>query len=153
MEYKCRECNRNFDTRESLEQHNLAKHSAKEIKGSKKINFKKYFIFSALILIILFSVFSIYSYSKKPGEYDDFAKCLKEKGVVIYGNDYCEYTMKQLGFFGKSREYLNYVKCIDNKKLCDEKDIKVTPTWEINGAMYPQVQTFEALSKISGCEL
>ena len=90
---------------------------------------------------------------KKPGEYDRFAKCLTEKGTVIYGNDYCQYTNKQLNFFGKSAKYLNYVKCADNQKLCDDKNVKITPTWEINKEMYEQVQTFERLSSLSGCEI
>ena len=90
---------------------------------------------------------------KKPGSYDSFAKCLSEKGAVIYGNDFCQYTNKQLNYFGNSKKYLNYVKCIDNKELGDSKAIKVTPTWEINGQMYEQVQTFEKLSAVSGCEL
>lgn len=150
MEHKCDICNRNFDTEESLKQHNLAKHTNEE---PKKINFKKYFIFIAIVLIIVLLGLSIFNYSKNPGKYDDFAKCLTEKGAVIYGNDYCEYTQKQLGFFGKSKKYLNYVKCAENKELCDSKNVEITPTWEINSGSYSGVQTFEALSKVSGCKL
>ena len=150
MEYRCNECSRNFDGEESLKQHNLAKHTNEK---PKKINFKKYFIFIAIILIIVLLGLSIVSSSKKPGKYDDFAKCLTINGAVIYGNDYCEYTQNQLGFFGKSKKYLNYVKCAENEELCDSKNVKITPTWEINGTMHQQVQTFEALSRISGCEL
>ena len=151
MEFKCNICNRDFNSEESMKQHNEMKHPIKERKA--KINTKKYIIFSLLILIVVFSVITINSYMKKPGKYDDFAKCLTEKGVVIYGNDYCSYTMNQLGFFGKSKKYLNYTKCIDNQRLCNEKGVKITPTWEINGEMYEQVQTFERLAVISGCEI
>ena len=58
-----------------------------------------------------------------------------------------------MGFFGKSKEYLNYIRCSENKELCDQKGIKITPTWEIEGKMYEQVQNFERLSAISGCEI
>ena len=151
MEYKCNLCNRGFSSKESLNQHNSSKHSIEEKKG--KINLRKYFIFVVIVLIVIFSSFTIYSYMKKPGQYDEFAKCLTEKGVVVYGNDYCQYTNQQLNFFGKSKKYLNYVKCIDNKKLCDEKGIGITPTWEIDGKMYEQTQNFEQLSTLSGCEI
>ena len=150
MEYKCNICNRNFNSEESFEQHNVDKHPKEE---KKKINFRKYSVFLIIALIIIFSVLTINSYAKKPGKYDDFAKCLTEKGAVIYGNDFCSYTRNQMGFFGKSKKYLSYVKCIDNKELCDSKGVEVTPTWEINGEMYPQVQTFEKLTLLSGCEI
>ena len=151
MEYKCDICNRNFNSEESLKQHNANKHPIEEKK--KKTSSRKYFIFLIITLIIIFLTLAINSNAKKPSKYDDFAKCLTEKETVIYGNDFCEYTTNQMGFFGKSKKYLNYVKCIDNKELCDSKGVKVTPTWEIDGKMYPQVQTFEKLALLSGCGL
>ena len=146
----CQICNCSYDSEEALNQHNLAKH---KIKEKKKINFRKYAVLSLVVLIMVFSLASVYSFTKKPGQYNEFAKCLTERGAVIYGNDFCQYTAKQLNYFGKSKEYLNYIKCIDNKELCDSKGIKITPTWEINGEMYKQVQTFERLSVITGCQV
>ena len=151
MEFKCEACNKNFNSDGSLQQHNSTKHAVKE--KSKKINLKKYSILLILILIVVFSTLTAYSYIKKPGEYDDFAKCLNDNGVVVYGNDYCSYTNQQLNFFGKSKQYLNYVKCVDNEKLCNDKGVDITPTWEINGKMYEQVQSFEALSSLSDCDI
>lgn len=152
MEIRCNICNRNFKTEESLKQHNQMKHSFEKAK-SKKINSRKVFMFTVIILIIILSSFSIYSYTKKPGEYDDFAKCLSEKEVIVYGNDYCSYTSTQLNYFGKSKKYLNYVRCVDDEELCNNKNIDVTPTWEIDGEMYEQVQNFEKLSSLTGCEI
>jgi hypothetical protein len=126
------------------------KHQTKE---KRKINYRKYFILGMIGLIILFSILSISAYVKKPGKYDDFAKCLAEKGAVIYGNNECSYTIKQLNFFGKSKKYLNYSRCILDEELCDLKNVRVTPTWEINGEMYGQVQSLERLSELSGCEI
>ncbi len=153
MEYKCEICNKNFASKESLEQHDFMKHPKTE---KKPVSFKKYFIWLMIGIIIILTVLSVNSYLKNsqgPGKYNEFAKCLTEKGAVIYGNDFCQYTTKQLNFFGKSKKYLNYVKCIENEALCDEKGVKITPTWEINGKTYPQIQTFEALAGYSGCTL
>ena len=151
MENTCNLCNRNFSSEDSLKQHNTSKHS--EDKKEGKNNLRKYYLIGLSILIIILLSFTVYSYMNKSGEYDDFAKCLTEKGAVVYGNDFCSYTAKQLNFFGKSKEYLNYVKCIDDEALCDNKNIKVTPTWEIDGKMYDQIQTFEKLALLSGCEI
>ncbi len=152
MEYKCEECNRSFINEEGLRQHNSMKHASHK-KEKSKINFKKYFIFAAIIVIVVLLVLSIKGYAKKPGKYDDFVDCLNEKGAVVYGNDYCSYTTNQLGFFGKSKEGLNYVKCVNNEELCNSKGVSITPTWEIGGKTYSGVQTFEELSSITGCNV
>ena len=117
------------------------------------INFRKYIVFALIGAILIFSILAVKAYYDKPGDYNEFAKCLTSKGAIIYGNDFCSYTNKQLNFFGKSKSYLNYIKCFENKELCDQKEIKLTPTWEIDGKMYTQVQTFETLSAITGCKI
>lgn len=152
---ECKICNREFDTEDSLNQHIKARHSVPE---SEKKNIsaktkKKYAILGIVIIAVLLFAYAFYARAQKPGSYDDFAKCLTEKGVVVYGNNFCQYTAKQMNFFGKSKEYLNYVKCIDNKDLCDSKNIRKTPTWEINGKFYPEVRTFKELSELSGCKV
>ena len=82
------------------------------INKEKSRKTRKKILFSVILVIIAggFTYYGVYT-STQPGKYDDFAKCLTEKGAVIYGNDYCSYTIKQMGFFGKSKEYLDYVKC------------------------------------------
>ncbi len=150
MGHRCNICNRDFNNEEGLKQHNIAKHVSEE---HRKINFRKYFIFAVIILSIILLAISFYNYVNRPGQYNDFAKCLTEKGAVIYGNDFCSYTVRQLNFFGNSKEYLDYVKCIDNEAECDSKSVSITPTWEINGESYSGVQTFERLSVLTGCEI
>ncbi len=150
--FECKICSKKFKTEESMKQHGLAKHTESGIEQTK-FNLRKYIIIFLIGAIIVFSVLAVRAYTIKPGAYDDFAKCLTERGVVIYGNDFCQYTTKQLSFFGKSGKYLKYVKCIDNKQLCEKKGVKITPTWEINDSMYEQVQTFENLARLSGCNL
>lgn len=151
MAYRCDTCDRDFSSEESLNQHNSSKHPVQEKKG--KTSFKKYFIFIIISLILVLSTLTVYSSSKKPGELDDFATCLNEAGVVVYGNDFCSYTTTQLGFFGKSRHNLNYVKCADDEALCNEKNIRTTPTWEHDGEFYVGVQGIEKLASITGCPL
>ena len=151
-EFECKICSKRFETTESLAQHNDSKHANTEIKKSK-ISVKKYLLVAVVIISLGIIVYTFYFRAQQPGQYDDFTNCLAEKGVVIYGNDFCQYTGKQLNWFGNSEKYLKYVKCINNKDLCDSKGVKKTPSWEINGTMYEGVQSFERLSELSGCKI
>lgn len=120
-----------------------------EVSGAKK---RKTITYSALAILIIAALGTlVYLMGSAPGQYDSFAKCLKSKGAVIYGDDFCEFTKRQMGMFGNSFGYLDYVKCAENQGLCDSKGVAVTPTWEISGQMYSGVQTFQKLSEVSGC--
>lgn len=150
---KCKICNQKFGSEESLRQHTDSKHPYNK---ENRFNTKKIKLYTVvLLLLVAITIFSytFYLRSKMPGQYDKFAECITEKGAIIYGNDFCSYTNKQLNFFGKSKKYLNYIKCAENKELCDSKFIKITPTWEINGKMYTQVQSFERLSELTDCKI
>ena len=107
-------------------------------KGSKK---KKFIIIIAIVLIIIGAGITYGSLS--PGKYDDFAKCLTEKGAVMYGEDWCQYTQGQKRMFGRSFKYINYEV---------KTGLKLRPTWIINGETHERVQSFEALSELTGCK-
>lgn len=109
----------------------------------------KYYIIAAIIGVIILAAaaYSVYSINK-PGPYDNFAKCLTEKGAVMYGAmQWCKYTQAQKGMFGKSFKYINY------REFQDLPGIKITPTWVINGAWHENVQSFDKLSALTGCML
>lgn len=109
----------------------------------------KYYVIGAVIGVLFLSIlaYSVYSFNK-PGPYDSFAKCLAEKGAVMYGAmDWCKYTQAQKGMFGKSFKYINY------HELQELPGIKKTPTWVINGQWYENVQPFDKLSALTGCKI
>ncbi len=147
--FECGICNKKFETEESLEQHNKAKHFSIE---KKPRSWKKYFLLSLFIITLIIFGITVYSQVKKPGLYENFTKCLTDK-AIIYGNDFCSYTNQQMNMFGKAKKYLSYVKCIDNEELCNSKGVKITPTWEINGKTYQGVQSFETLARLTECEI
>ncbi|TAL19867.1 hypothetical protein EPN90_02310 [Patescibacteria group bacterium] len=69
-----------------------------------------------------------------PGPYDDFAKCLGEKGLKFYGAYWCPHCLNQKKLFGKSAKYLPYIECAipgseELKQDCREKGVKGFPTW------------------------
>ncbi len=109
-------------------------------KGKKSKKKFKVIAITAVLLLILGS-WIVYS-SLSPGKYDEFAKCLTEKGAVMYGEDWCKYTNAQKGMFGKSFKYINYQV---------KEDLRKRPTWVIDGESYETVQSFERLSVLTGC--
>lgn len=118
----------------------------REEKKRKGKKFLTVFI-ASLALFFLVVVSFAYSYFFMPGPYDGFAKCLAQKGMVVYGADSCQYTQEQRAMFGKSFKYLQY------EDFSKGPDIRITPTWVLNGEKYPKVQSFQRLSNLSGCPL
>lgn len=107
----------------------------------KKASRKKIILFSLIavgILLIGGIAFALLT----PGKYDNFAKCLTEKGVVMQGEDWCQYTNAQKAMFGKSFKHINYQVT---------PGLETRPTWIIDGQPYETVQSFERLAALTGC--
>ena len=130
-----------YEQRLERQQQTQEQHS----KGSKS----KYYVIASVIGVIILAVsaYSVYSLNK-PGPYDNFAKCLSEKGAVMYGAmDWCKYTQGQKAMFGKSFKFINY------HEFDELPGIKKTPTWVISGAWHENAQSFEKLAALTGCKL
>ena len=88
----------------------------------------------------------------------EFAKYLKDKGVVKYSAYWCPNCLNQSELFGKQAyKELNVVECArdginSQTQLCIDKEIKGFPTWEINGKLYLGVLSLNDLSKLTGYE-
>lgn len=95
----------------------------------------------------------------EPGMYDDFAKCLSEKGVVMYGAYWCPHCKNQEELFGGSWKLVNYVECsLPNRagqtQLCSKAGITGYPTWEFSdGSRAEGELSLQQLSDKSGCSL
>jgi glutaredoxin len=89
--------------------------------------------------------------SADPGDKDQLAKCLTEKGVVMYGAEWCGYCKKQKEAFGTSFQYINYVDCDKFSSDCSAAGVQGFPTWSINGQNYPGLQDLGTLKSIAGC--
>ena len=134
------------EQRQEAEQRSQQIGTQLEGKKTRKQKMTKIIIAAIALIIILSGGIWAYSYFT-PGKYDSFAKCLTEKGAIVYGAEWCQYTSAQKAMFGKSFKYLNY-------KLYDSRPgIKITPTWKINGQLYEKVQAFDRLAALTGCQL
>ena len=88
------------------------------------------------------------------GRLDVFAQCLRDKGVVMYGAEWCSHCQAQKQLFGQSFEYVNYVECPQDPKKCLGVGIEGYPTWiTAGGVKLVGEQKLEDLSRISGCSL
>ncbi|MEK6907306.1 MAG: hypothetical protein AABW45_02155 [Nanoarchaeota archaeon] len=147
---------------------NLTKEEREKLHEQEKLNLinqeknkksRKKFLFIIITLAIVGGLVYIgVANSLKPGEYDDFAKCLTEKKVKEYGAFWCPNCAEQKKLFGKSFKYVDYIECDargDNAQpeLCQKEGITGYPTWEYNNTKYPGVRSLEELSEISGCSL
>lgn len=103
-----------------------------------------YFLF-LLTLITLIGCSSV--------NYDSFAKCLTEKGVTMYGTQWCSHCQNQKKEFGESFEHIKYVDCDFDKNKCDKAGIRGYPTWIINGKPYEGEQPLPRLASLTECEL
>lgn len=139
-------------SKEEIESMKKESHKAQHIetKEVKPKNNKKLMLISfSSLVIILIAVGIGFSFvnSKKPAVLDDFAKCLTDKGAVMYGATWCKYTSAQKGMFGNSIKFVNY------QDFSKNSEVKVTPTWFIDGNKYERVQSLDKLASITGCVL
>jgi hypothetical protein len=108
---------------------------------------KFYFLFLLILLITLIGC------SSKQGEYDSFAQCLTEKGVKMYGTEWCSHCKNQKETFGDSFQYIDYVDCDRNKDECSKARIDGYPTWNVDGINYPGEQQLYKLASLTGCSM
>ncbi len=79
----------------------------------------------------LLSLEKMSEYSSCPltADKDTFAKCLTEKGWVMYGAEWCSHCKDQKALFGDSFQYIKYVECPDNIQLCLDRGVNGYPSW------------------------
>lgn len=128
---------------------------------------KKKIILTFGILILLVAGFYLITkaitqytgYAVENSEYnlEDFAKCLQNKNVKMYGAFWCGHCQNQKELFGDAIEYI-YVECDprgENAQTeeCQAIGIDGYPTWRVNGINYAGEKSLEELARLSGCEL
>jgi hypothetical protein len=126
---------------------------------AKKSSPKQLATIGAIVLAVVALIgYAVYT-SKQPGKYDDFARCLNDKGAVFYGAFWCPHCQNQKKMFGKSEKYLNYVECSTpdargRTKACEDKKIEGYPTWEFSdGSRESGEVSLTKLGEKTGCAL
>ena len=85
-----------------------------------------------------------------------FAEFLRENNIVMYSAYWCPHCHDQKQLFGKEAvKELKVVECAQDGKdneyeLCQTKEIKGFPSWEINGEIYSGTRELNDLATITG---
>ena len=117
--------------------------------------FKKLTIFSLLTVLAL----SLTACAPVEGgeSYDEFAQCLTDEGMTLYGAFWCGHCADQKKLFGTAMDYIDYVECDPRgddgqPDLCLEEGIEGYPTWKnTDGRSWVGSQSLETLGEITGC--
>lgn len=95
---------------------------------------------------------------KPDGKYAEVAKCLTQKGVIMYGAYWCPHCANQKKIIGDDFQFIHYQECDDagtggNHKLCIEKGVTSYPTWIFPGqGNLVGEQQPATLAKLANCD-
>lgn len=110
--------------------------------------------------LIIFGVILIFGWvvlggkRQAVGALDSFAQCLRERGAIMYGADWCPHCQNEKEAFSSSFKYVNYVECPASPQKCISANINGYPTWVFSdGRRFEGEQGIEKLSEVSGCSL
>lgn len=91
---------------------------------------------------------------EQAGEHDELAQCLTDRGVVMYGTDWCPHCQEQKQLFGASFKLVMYVNCDANPSACDAAGVEGYPTWVFPiGDSLSGAQPLQTLAARAGCGL
>jgi hypothetical protein len=113
------------------------------------------------VLIVAAFGLTYYLGNRSQHKHDAFARCLKDRGVKMFGAYWCPHCVEQKEEFGASFEYVPYVECGIKGDLrgvaqvCRDESIKHFPTWQFppTGERVERVFTLQELSDRTGCSL
>ena len=110
-------------------------------------------VIGAVILTVAFFIFNKKNVVATVN-LDEFAQCLADKNVTMYGTEWCVYCQKEKKNFGDSFRLVPHVDCGKEPNKCAENKIEATPTWIFSdGHRLVGLQGLEKLSQESSCPL
>lgn len=117
-----------------------------------------YYLYGAAILVVVGLIAFATTQKAAPSVYDEFAQCLTDDGVKMYGAWWCPHCQSQKKLFGTSFARVTYIECSTASKsmnqTCKDASIEGYPTWEFSDASrLGGEQSLETLSEKSGCAL
>ena len=94
------------------------------------------------------------NYTKQITEEDkQYAQCLQEKGITMYGTSWCPHCKEQKHEFVELFSYVNYVDCDKNSASCREQKITGYPTWLLPNGKEIRAGSIKEVAQDSGCSL
>ncbi len=138
---------RGRDERES-QVHEERERFAARARNKRIINYS----LGAIAIVALAVVIYLFARGQGQGAHDALAQCLTDKGVVMYGTDWCPHCQAEKQRFGASFKHVTFVNCDLNKQACDAANVTGYPTWVFpEGGRAEGEQELDALALRSGC--
>ncbi|MDX2255314.1 MAG: vitamin K epoxide reductase family protein [Pseudanabaenaceae cyanobacterium bins.39] len=119
-----------------------------------------FFTGAIVAIVTLTGTLGVYAFQGKlAAQSNSFAGRLAQHLTAInakmYGAYWCSHCAEQKRLFGEAKTAIPYVECDPKGEksqaaLCQAKDIKGYPTWEINGKIFAGTRTLEELANDSG---
>jgi|SRR5438270_8943115 len=142
-----------------MPQERRKRHQQNQSQPSKTL-FDRTTIIVIVIVAIIIAAALGYKY-KRDHHYDNLAKCLKDRGVIMYGAYWCPHCSEQKELFGASFKYAPYQECgvegntRAENPVCKDAGIQRFPTWQFppTGERVEGNLSLEALSDRTGCPL
>ena len=120
----------------------------------------KQYAFMGVVVALCVLIIGVVAWTRTlPGNYDQFAQCLSEKGAKFYGAFWCPHCQEQKRLFGRSVSKLPYIECSmpDAKtqtQVCIDQKITGYPTWIFaDGSRTEKVLELSELADKTSCEL
>ena len=109
-----------------------------------------------IVLVVIAGLF-YWSYALKAvptGKYDEFAKCVANTQLTMYGAYWCPHCKAEKARFGDSFQFIPYVECTEEVEMCEAKGVRGYPTWiATSGVKYEGELGLERISEITSCPL
>jgi len=110
-------------------------------------------IFAIIFVMFIFLAWCN-SEDNKYNNLDEFATCLSQKWIIMYGTDTCSFCQKQKKSFGDSFKNINFVNCSKDPNKCSDAGVRWVPHRSYpDGTSDAWLQSLETLSQKSSCEL
>ena len=113
-------------------------------------------VWSAFGIALLSSILSVSAFATDPELTDEqklsYAKCLQTKELTMYGTSWCPHCRHQKQLLGKYFEYITYVDCDQNRKLCLEQRVFGYPTWKLPNGKEVEQGSLESIAEQLGCD-
>lgn len=107
-----------------------------------------------LVLVLAGGAWYVSRPAETKADLDEFAKCIADKEITMYGAAWCSHCQNQKRAFGNSFRLVPYVECPENPELCTAKGVDGYPTWVFpDGRKLVGEQGLAKLSAATGCAL
>lgn len=129
------------------------KAGVKKVQDEKReLNALSFIVAGIAILIFIFIFYRILFVPYQMTSLNAFSECLTNKGVRVYGTDWCKSCQNQKNMFGESFQYVRYINCDFHEKECARLGITAYPTWYMNGKTLPSgAMSLKSLGETSQC--